>query len=209
MYHSTFYETRSHLCWSPEFRVYSLSDLQHTISSHSLFPLRHHITPPWSSPRSPLSILSQSHLANMSWARLRDLVSGDGGAASEAETRRGISQKRLTGERGGGNWDGIRTWVFFFAVAPCCVTSVKPLEHPCGSSWSEERQPSEVGYLQHPRASKLSVQSDNPPLKFEVLECQKQEYKCSFMIIHPEAQIMIHRLDLSYEMRANWPVLWC
>lgn len=124
---------RSHLCWSPEFRVLQpLWSAAHDQFPYSLFPLRSHITPPSPSSRFPLSILSQSHLVNMSRARLRDLISGDGGAASEAETRRGISQKRLTGERGGGNWDGKWMWVFFFAVTPCCVTSVKPREHPFG-----------------------------------------------------------------------------
>lgn len=150
---------------------------------YSLFPLRNQITPPSSLPRSPLSILSQSHLVNMSRARLRDLIPGDGSAASEAETRRGISQKRLTGERRGGNWDGKWMWVFFLAVNPRWATSVKPREHRRGSTWSEEGggRWGISNTQEHPDW----VQSDNPHLKFVLLECQKQEHKRSFTLICP------------------------
>lgn len=125
IYHSTYSEMRRHFYWMPEFEVLQpLQSAAHDQFPHSLFPLWNHITPPSSSPRSPLSILSQSHLVNMSWARLRNLISGDGSTASEAETCCGISQKRLTGERGGGElrWE-MNAGCFFFAVTPCCVTS--------------------------------------------------------------------------------------
>lgn len=119
---------RRHFYWMPEFKV--LQPLQSAAPDqfpHSLFPLWNHITLPSSLPRSPLSILSQSHLVNMSWARLRNLISGDGSTASQAETCGGISQKRLTGERGGGEprWE-MNAGCFFFAVTPCCVTSWAP-----------------------------------------------------------------------------------
>lgn len=106
-------------------KVYSLSNH----SPHSLFPLWNHITPPSSPPRSPLSILSQSHLVNMSRPRLRNLISGDGGTASEVEMRRGISQKRLTGERGGGEWDGKWMW----GVFRCCHSTLRDLSQ---ASWA-------------------------------------------------------------------------
>lgn len=126
---------------SPEFRVLQpLRPAAHDHFPYSLFPSRNHITPPSSPPRCSLSILSQSHLVNMSRSRLTDPISGDGGAASEAETRHRISQRRLTGERGGGNRDGKRRRVFFSAVTPCCVTSARPR----GSTRLEEGRPNQV-----------------------------------------------------------------
>lgn len=113
----------------------TLKDLKHTISfhSHSLsVSLRlsavktTFVFAVLTSPAAP----SQSHLVNIKHARIRDPISGDGGAVTEAETQRRISKNRLTGERWGwgGRW---KMEEFFFSAPPLpvCATSAEPHEH--------------------------------------------------------------------------------
>lgn len=115
------------------------TDLKYKISFHiHFFHCENHIPLPSSSPRSLPSFLSQSHLLNMSRARIRDPISGDGGVVSEAERHCWISQKRLTGERGGGKRDGKWMSSVFLCCHSECVTSVKPHEHLHVSTWSDE-----------------------------------------------------------------------
>lgn len=67
---------------------------------------------------------------------ITDPISGDGGAAIEAETHRSILQNRLTGERRG--WRGDGKWkkescFFFFLFLFSCIA--------CPSMWNLDRVP--------------------------------------------------------------------
>lgn len=100
------------------------------------------------SPTSPLAA-TIPYLVNMNRVCIRNPISGDGGAAIEAETHRSILQNRLTGElrqrREDGKWKkGSR--FFFFSYFPAlpvsvCETSAASHKHlqVSGKEWVSER----------------------------------------------------------------------
>lgn len=89
---------------------------------------------------SPSLAVTIPYLVNMNRVCITDPISGDSGAAIEAETHRSILQNRLTGEHRG--WRGDGKWKKYFPALPAlvCETSTGSHKHlhVSGEEWVSE-----------------------------------------------------------------------